>query len=173
MLERVQAVLSWYDLLYLEDRYQRWLVYFLGLVEPLNPRELEEMLGGFNLSPKLARALVLGKAEADKSLLSLFRLGEHSRVKIHQVLAPLATEYLLYMQAKSRQEPVRRAISVYFTHLKQLKPELRGRDLVALGYAPGPLIKEMLERLLAARINGEVKTRKEEKELIRRAFGPA
>jgi len=172
MLERVQAVLSWYDLLYLEDRYQRWLVYFLGLVEPLNPRELEEMLGGFNLSPKLARALVLGKAEADKSLISLFRLGEPSRVQIYQTLAPLATEYLLYMLAKSRQEPVRRAISVYFTHLKQLKPELRGRDLVALGYAPGPLIKEMLDRLLEARINGEVKSRKEEKELIRRAFGP-
>ncbi|MCX5888628.1 MAG: CBS domain-containing protein [Deltaproteobacteria bacterium] len=172
MLERVQAVLSWYDLLYLEDRYQRWLVYFLGLVEPLHPKELEEMLGGSNLSPKLARALVLGKAEADKSLISLFHLGEPSRVKIYQVLAPLATEYLLYMLAKSRQEPVRRAISLYFTHLKQLKPELRGRDLVALGYAPGPLIKEMLDRLLAARINSEVKSRKEEKELIRRAFGP-
>ncbi len=31
MLERVQAVLSWYDLLYLEGKYVRWLVYFLGL----------------------------------------------------------------------------------------------------------------------------------------------
>ncbi len=172
MLERVQAVLSWYDLLYLEDKYQRWLVYFLGLVEPLNPRELEEMLKGFNLSPKLARSLVHGKAEADQGLINLFRLGEPSRSQIYHLLAPQETEYLLYMLAKSRQEPLRRIISLYFTHLKQLKPELRGRDLVALGYAPGPLIKEMLERLLEARINAEVKTRKEEKEFIRRAFGP-
>ena len=36
MLERVQAVLSWMDLSYLEEKYERWLVYFLGLVEPLN-----------------------------------------------------------------------------------------------------------------------------------------
>jgi tRNA nucleotidyltransferase (CCA-adding enzyme) len=172
MLERVQAVLSWYDLLYLEDKYQRWLVYFLGLVEPLNPLELEEMLRGFNLSPKVARQLVQGKAAADQALVSLFRLGEPSRTQIYHVLAPLDSEYLLYMLAKSRQEPTRRIISLYFTHLKQLKPELRGRDLVALGYTPGPLIKEMLDRLLEARINEKVKTRKEEKDFIRRSFGP-
>jgi hypothetical protein len=41
-----------------------------------------------------------------------------------------------------------------------------------MGYTPGPLIKEMLERLLEARLNEEVKSRKEEKEFIRRFFGP-
>ena len=65
-----------------------------------------------------------------------------------------------------------RAANSVFTHLKKLKPELRGRDLVALGYKPGPLIKEMLERLLEARINEKVKSRKEEKDFIRRSFGP-
>ena len=43
---------------------------------------------------------------------------------------------------------------------------------MALGHKPGPLIKEMLERLLEARLNGEVRSRKEEKEFIRRFFGP-
>ena len=172
MLERVQAVLSWYDLLFLEDHYQRWLVYFLGLVEPFTAGELAEMLRGFNLPPKLAGAMVQGKEGADQALLSLFRLGEPNRSQIYHLLAPLQTEYLLYMMAKSRQEPSRRFISLFFTHLKKLKPELRGRDLVALGYQPGPLIKEMLERLLEARINEKVKSRKDEKDFIRRAFGP-
>ena len=109
---------------------------------------------------------------ADQALVSLFRLGEPNRSQIYHLLTPLETEYLLYMMAKSRQEPSRRIISLFFTHLKQLKPELRGRDLVALGYKPGPLIKDMLERLLEARINEKVKTRKEEKDFIRRSFGP-
>ncbi len=172
MLERVQAVLSWYDLLFLEDHYQRWLVYFLGLVEPFSAGELAEMLRGFNLPPKLAGAMVQGKEAADQALLSLFRLGEPNRSQIYHLLAPLETEYLLYILAKSRQEASRRFISLFFTHLKKLKPELRGRDLVALGYQPGPLIKEMLERLLEARINEKVKSRKDEKDFIRRAFGP-
>jgi tRNA nucleotidyltransferase (CCA-adding enzyme) len=81
-------------------------------------------------------------------------------------------EDLLYMLGKSRQEPPRRSISLFFTHLKKLKPELRGGDLVAMSYQPGPLIKEMLSRLLDARINEEVKSRKEEKDFIRRSFGP-
>jgi tRNA nucleotidyltransferase (CCA-adding enzyme) len=172
MLEQVQAVLSWYDLLYLEDRYQRWLVYFLGLVEPLSSQELADMLQGFKLSPKLLGALVRGKQAADRALLRLFHLGEPHRSQIYHLLAPLETEYLLYMMAKSRQEHSRRLLSLYFTRLKKLKAELRGRDLVALGYQPGPLIKEMLERLLEARLNEQVKSRKEEKDFVRRAFGP-
>jgi len=172
MLEQVQAVLSWYALLYLEDRYQRWLVYFLGLVEPLSSQELADMLQGSKLSPKLVGPLVQGKQAADRALPRLFHLGEPHRSQIYHLLAPLETEYLLYMMAKSRQEHSRRLLSLYFTRLKKLKPELRGRDLVALGYQPGPLIKEMLERLLEARLNEQVKSRKEEKDFIRRAFGP-
>jgi tRNA nucleotidyltransferase (CCA-adding enzyme) len=172
MLERVQGVLSWYDLLYLEEKYERWLVYFLGLVEFLTTDELEEMLRRFSLSPKQASEIIRGKEAAEESLVRLFRYGEPSRSQIYHLLNPLDTEYLLYMMAKSRQEPSRRAISLYFTHLKRLKPETKGRDLVALGYQPGPLIKEMLERLLEARLNEEVRSRKEEKEFIRRFFGP-
>ena len=171
MLERVQAVLSWYDLLYLEEKFERWLVYFLGLVEPLAPEELREMMNRFKTSPKLATAVTQGKEAADQALLTLFRLQEASRSDIYRLLSPLDTEFLLYMMAKSRQESSRRAISLYFTHLKYLKPELRGRDLVAMGYPPGPLIKEMLSMLHEARLNEEVKTRAEEEELIRRAFG--
>jgi tRNA nucleotidyltransferase (CCA-adding enzyme) len=172
MLERLRAVLSWYDLLYLEDRYLRWPVYFLGLVEALSPQELQEMLRGFNLSPKLTASLVQGKEAADRTLATLDRLGEPGRSQIYHLLAPLAVEDLLYMLGKSRQEPPRRSISLFFTHLKKLKPELRGGDLVAMGYQPGPLIREMLSRLLDARINEEVKSRKEERDFIRRSFGP-
>jgi tRNA nucleotidyltransferase (CCA-adding enzyme) len=172
MLERVQGVLSWFDLLYLEEKFERWLVYFLGLVEPLNPEELEEMVERFKISPKKALAITRGKEAADQTLLQLYRLGEADRVKIYRLLSPLATEYLLYMLAKTKQETSRKAISLYFTHLKHLKPELRGRDLLALGFAPGPLIKEMLERLHEARLTEEVKTRQEELDLIRRSFGP-
>ncbi len=172
MLERVQAVLSWFDLLYLEEKYQPWLVYFLGLVEPLTPEELVEMVHRFRISPKLAAAIAGGKEAADQALVRLYRLGDTGRVPIYRLLNPLGTEYLLYMLAKTRQKSSKRAISLYFTQLKHLKPELRGGDLLALGFPPGPRIKEILERLHEARLNEEVKTRSEEMELIRGSFGP-
>jgi tRNA nucleotidyltransferase (CCA-adding enzyme) len=171
LLEQVLAVLSWYDLLYLGDSYKRWLVYFLGLVDHLTLAELAEMLGRFNLSPKQAAAISKGKEAAEQALLRLYRYGEPTRPQVYQLLTPLDTEFILYMMAKSRHEGSRKAISLYFTHLKHLKPELKGRDLVAMGYQPGPLIKEMLDRLLEARLNEKVKSRSEEKDFIRRRFG--
>jgi tRNA nucleotidyltransferase (CCA-adding enzyme) len=172
MLERVQAVLSWFDLLYLDEKYEKWLVYFLGLVEPLNPDELGEMLARFKPSPRLAGAVVSGKEAADHALLKLFRLGEEPpRSRVYHLLNPIGTEYLLYMMAKSRQEASKRAISLYFTHLKHLKPELKGRDLIALGYRPGPRIREMLSLLHEARLNEEVQTIGQELALIRQHYG--
>ncbi|MBW1990551.1 MAG: CBS domain-containing protein [Deltaproteobacteria bacterium] len=173
MLERVQAVLSWFDLLYLDEKYEKWLIYFLGLVEPLSPKELKEMVARFKLSPKLAAAVISGKQTADKTLFKLFRLGEEPRrSQIYHLLSPLGTEFLLYMMAKSRHEASKKAISLYFTHLKHLKPELKGRDLIALGYEPGPQIREMLDLLHQARLNEEVQTKAQELALLRERFGP-
>ncbi len=171
MLERVQAVLSWFDLSYLEETFERWLVYFLGLVEPLTSEELTELMGRFKPPPKVAAAILNGKEAADQALIQLFRLGEPNRSEIYHLLSPIGTEYLLYMMAKSRQEPSKRAISLYFTHLKHLKPELRGRDLVSMGFQPGPQIKEILNMLHEARLNEVVQSKREEWELIRRTYG--
>jgi tRNA nucleotidyltransferase (CCA-adding enzyme) len=173
MLERVQAVLSWYDLLYLEEKFDRWLVYFLGLVDHLTAAELADMLSRFNLSPKLAAVISRDKEAGNQVLMRLFYFHEPSRPVIYHLLTPLSTEFILWMMAKSRHENTRKAISLYFTHLKHLKPELKGRDLVAMGYQPGPLIKEMLDRLLEARLNEQVKSLKEERQMVRRLFGPA
>jgi len=171
MLERVQGVLSWFDLLYLDEKFESWLVYFLGLVEPLEPAELAEMVQRFKISPKKALAISQGKEAADRILVQLYRLGEPGRVQIYRLLSPLDTEYLLYMMAKTRQEPSKKAISLYFTHLKHLKPELRGRDLLALGFSPGPHIREILNRLHEGRLTEELKTKREELELVRKQYG--
>jgi tRNA nucleotidyltransferase (CCA-adding enzyme) len=172
MLERVQAVISWMSLSYLEEKFERWLVYFLGLVEPLNPEEIKELMERFRPPPRLATAIMEGKETADQALLKLFHLGEEpSRSQIYQLLNPIGTEFLLYMMAKSRQEPSKRLISLYFTHLKHLKPELKGRDLIALGFQPGPQIKAILNMLHEARLNEVVQNKREELELIRRTWG--
>jgi tRNA nucleotidyltransferase (CCA-adding enzyme) len=171
MLERIQAVLSWMDLTYLEETFERWLVYFLGLLEPLTSEEIKELLARFKIPAKMAAAILGGKEAADQALLKLFRLGEPSRSQIYHLLAPISTEYLLYIMAKSRQEASRRFISLYFTHLKHLKPELRGRDLISLGFQPGPQIRDILHMLHEARLNEVVQSKREELDLIRRTFG--
>jgi tRNA nucleotidyltransferase (CCA-adding enzyme) len=119
----------------------------------------------------VAAAILEGKEAADQALIQLFHLGEPSRSQTYHLLSSIGTEYLLYMMAKSRQETSKRTISLYFTHLKHLKPELRGRDLVAMGFEPGPQIKEILNILHEARLNEVVQSKLEELELIKRTYG--
>jgi tRNA nucleotidyltransferase (CCA-adding enzyme) len=72
--------------------------------------------------------------------------------------------------AKTEQEETRRAISLYFRNLKEVHTELRGRDLKDMGIAPGPVYREILDGLLDGRLNGELSSREEEVEFVRKRF---
>jgi len=70
--------------------------------------------------------------------------------------------------AKSQSESVKRQVSAYLTVYQRTKPSLTGADLKSLGLQPGPLYKKILDRLLDARLNGEVSTDEQERQLVRR-----
>jgi len=38
LFERIHHVISWFDFLFLEERYERWLIYFYGLIDFLKGR---------------------------------------------------------------------------------------------------------------------------------------
>ncbi len=86
----------------------------------------------------------------------------------YRALAGLSEEVLLFMMAKTKSRSVTRQIAAYLTRFKQVKPLLTGADLKALGLKPGPIYKQILDRLLDARLNGKVKTEAEERELAKR-----
>ena len=53
------------------------------------------------------------------------------------------------------------------------RPLVGGRDLIALGYAPGPRFREILEAVEEAQLEGEVTTREAALALVAERFGPA
>ena len=66
--------------------------------------------------------------------------------------------------------PARRWIKLYLDELREVKPALTGHDLLRIGLPQGPLIKEALQKLHVARLDGEVKTDAEELELLKRSY---
>ena len=56
----------------------------------------------------------------------------------------------------------------YLNEWRHVKPRLNGRDLARLGIPQGPRVGLLLERLRAARIDGEISTREEEEAFVRR-----
>jgi len=51
-------------------------------------------------------------------------------------------------------------------------PLLRGRDLVAMGYAPGPPFSRALKALEEEQLAGRIRTREEAEQFVRRILGP-
>ncbi len=56
-------------------------------------------------------------------------------------------------------------LAQYHAELACVRAELTGDDLKALGIAPGPVFREILKALRDARLDGEVQTRRQEREL--------
>jgi tRNA nucleotidyltransferase (CCA-adding enzyme) len=70
--------------------------------------------------------------------------------------------------AKAKPDSVKRQVSAYLTTYQRTKPSLTGADLKALGLKPGPQFKRILDRLLDARLDGEVKTEADERVLMKK-----
>ena len=80
----------------------------------------------------------------------------------HKPLLPYDTETLLYLMARALNEKSKRLISNYFTKLKRTKIQLKGKDLVDMGFQPGPLFKKIFDEILKARLNDKVSNREDE-----------
>jgi tRNA nucleotidyltransferase (CCA-adding enzyme) len=170
LFERIHQVISWFDLLFLEERYERWLIYFYGLLDTLKPEEIDEMCQRFSMNVKERTRVAGGKREADQTLLHFFSWisegYQPQRSEIYAILDPLSTETRLFMMAKTNQRATRRYISLYFTQLKDAKPLLKGADLIEMGIKAGPFIKKTLANLLKARLDEQVITQQDELEFV-------
>jgi tRNA nucleotidyltransferase (CCA-adding enzyme) len=58
-------------------------------------------------------------------------------------------------------------ISHFVTDLRGIELSVGGRDIKALGIAPSPVYSKILNAVLEARLNGEIRTHEEELELLR------
>jgi len=170
LFDEVYHVVSWFDLLYLEERYDRWLIYFYALTDSLKEKELEELCQRLSMNDKLQKRVLEGRRQANQTLLQILswiNTGQKpKRSEIYSLLDPLPTEVTLFMMAKTTQTATRRYISLYFTQLKDAKPLLKGSDLIQMGIPPGPMIKKTLDRLLKARLDEQVITREDERDFL-------
>ena len=166
LLDRINEVISWFDLLFLEGSYLKWVVYLFGLTDQLQPEGLEEMVQRLSLPPRYRKRIVEGRHEVLTLLQKVPKRRMRSK-EVYILFKPLPIECLLYVMAKTEKKEVKKAISLFFTKLKDTKVSLRGKDLQELGIQPGPIYREILDALLLAYLEGRVKTKEDEIRYVR------
>jgi tRNA nucleotidyltransferase (CCA-adding enzyme) len=178
LLKSVQEVLDWYKLASLNRPagsppalMEAWLVYMMALMEVIPGKAAEEMLKRLAVPERMAEKIRAGHGAAGRVLRRLARRPPPRPAESYHALAGLSDETLLLLMAATKSEVVRRQVSAHLTTYQHVKPSLTGKDLKALGLKPGPMYKKILDRLLDARLNGEVSSESEERELVKQMAG--
>lgn len=168
-LESVKNVLAWHDLLFLDGAYMRWSVYFMVMLRRFDRKTTEEICARLELPPRVRSIFINDRFAADRTMFRLSAMISHLKnSRLYRELTGYRTELLLYMMAVVRKEPVKKAISLYFTQLRETEPGIEGKDLKKMGIPPGPIYRKILDEVLDARLNGQVKNRPEALEFARK-----
>jgi tRNA nucleotidyltransferase (CCA-adding enzyme) len=169
LLEEIRKVIAWYGLLYIEEPFEPWKLYWHGLTSSLEARALRSLAEHMGMVDLESRRMLQQREALNEVMDTLFRFNGES-YRLYTFLEPYDTEILLFIMAKASSEKIRRLISTYFTRLKGTKIELRGKDLLRMGFQPGPLYKKVFDRLLEARLSNLVKTKADEIRYVKENF---
>ncbi len=161
LFEGIKDSLAWFRLLFLEERIEHWLVYFMGLLESLDIEAVEEVCQRLSIPKRIEEKIRVTKSEAASTLLKLDNKGLKAS-EIYNVLSPIPTETIILMIAKTEKNTVKKHISMYLTELKKIKTSVTGEDLLRMGISPGPDYRQILNKVLEEKLNGRLKTRDEE-----------
>lgn len=167
LLESVKKVIIWYDLIYDEEKCEKWLIYFMALMETQSKNISGEISMRLKFPPKYVKFFNKERFKAHGSLFWLRRYLPISNSKLYNHLSHLKTELILYIMAITEDEQIKMAISHYFSELRKTKISVKGKDIKKLGISPGPVYKSILNSILDAKLDGLVNSKEDEFEYLK------
>lgn len=164
LFSRIGETLPRFDL---TPPVENWIVYLLGLTYLLAPKAKRRVEDRLRLSKKARECISELESVEEKIQAELVRSDEIKPSQIYFSLRGLSWEVLLFIMAYSEKEVVRQRISLYLDRLKAVKTEISGRELKGIGVPSGPVFRQILDEVLAARLDGQVGSKEEELKLVR------
>ncbi len=158
--ETLQAV----ELLYLKEPFRREMVYLMAMLWRLNDSERGELFEKICAPDHIKRELLenIKKAEETLNLLT-----NEEPIEIFNLLKSLNIETILLMMIFGI-ERQKKAISLYLTKLKDIRPLITGEDLRKIGIPPGPKYREIFDAILKEKLTGRLLSKEEELSYVQR-----
>ncbi len=169
LLEEIERIITWYKLLFRAETPDAWIVYFLGLTSGFDMHQVAALTARLQFAPKRLDLVESTRRQLRFVAMQLAQWEKNggTQADLVEILTPLSLEGLLYAMAKQRKPELRKAISLYLTHLQDVAIAISGRDLASLGLRPGPIYSNIMQAVKRALLNGQVRTRDEQLGLAR------
>jgi len=166
-LKSMYETLSWFNLLFLEEKPDSGVLYLMALLSGLKDDDIRNVMDRLSPSPRIKELIIKGIANARDTVR---RLPLRDPVETYKLLSCLKLETVLFAMALSKDRRKQEVISRYLTELRNVKTILKGNDLKKMGIPPGPVYTKVLQELLDARLKGGVKSREDEEEFVKSAL---
>ena len=82
-------------------------------------------------------------------------------------LAPAKTTDIF---TKARKKDTVKRIKNFFARYNGIRLKIRGKDLLALGVRPGPHFKKFLEKVLCEKLDGHLRTKRDEFKFLKKVI---
>jgi len=139
-------------------------LYLALLAYPLNAEENEQLISRLRLRKSLAH--ILHDSIGIKGKLETLADPELSPSGIYAILHGYSATAITANSLATDSSITRRHIQLFLNKLRYVKPALTGNDLKQMGITSGLQIKELLQRLHEARLDGKAASKQDEERLI-------
>ena len=140
-------------------------LYLALLAYRLNDQESEQLILKLRLPKRLSQTL--RDTISIKTELQPLANPKLSSSSIYYLLHSYSPTAITANSLACDSPVARQNIDRFLNRLRYVKPTLNGDDLVRMGIAPGPQIKEILQLLHEARLDGKVSSKQGEEELVK------
>ncbi len=173
ILRKIHRSLRWNNKLEVAFRraHQKLVVdshvycFFSILAYQLDEPQLDELLQRLNMRgtkfDTIARQAIIIKQ--NKNFLIKPELT-NSELYFHLCRRPLTAVQVNWFYPNHHL--MRRRLNLFLKKLYRVRPFINGKTLHEMGVKPGPIVGEILNSLLSARLDGIIKTRKEEEQMV-------
>jgi len=142
----------------LQNRNSRWVLWLMHLKD----QEIEFLNERLHFPADLLKILH-SAALLNANLTAVASLKPS---KVVEMLEGYSIKALEVLSSAAQDEEIKAILAKYLSEWWLVKPKTTGHDLKKRGIPPGPRYAEILRRLRAAWLDGEVKTENEEKTLL-------
>src|SRR5215207_4023116 len=142
----------------LQNRNSRWLLWLMHLTD----QEIEFLNERLHFTAHLLKML-RSTTMLNANLTAVVGLKPS---QVAELLEGYSVKALEVVSSAAQDTEIKNILTEYLSEWWHIKPKTTGHDLKKRGIPPGPKYTEVLRRLRAAWLDGEVKTEEEEKNLL-------
>ena len=165
-LKSVESQINWFKRKYPKRRQlDTWLSYLIGLIDPLNINNIKLICKKFAFRRGEEKRILAYKKLEPQFIKELSR-DKIKASRVFSLLEPLSYEVIILIKAKFKNKNLEKHVKDFFEIYNGAHLYISGADLHKLGLTPGPYYQKIFHRVLNAKLDGLVKTKKEELGLI-------